>query len=878
VIGTAGGVLGEAITGVLYDQGAYSFRVPVPPTVPPATGARVTYDVVPFQRGESVPDPCINLDRLLLGTGAADTTITFTYRRRPAPSCDCTEQPVSGNPNPECLGDVEETLAMTTSPLQQQRVERISRWVADIATIGSGVLRGEEIVADAQAVARALQDRLRLIFTGTPQPSAWTASTVTPAGTIRRPVTPNGLRYQSQLTGSATTGTTEPTWPTTEGSSVVDGGVTWTCIGRDALSEFDAVLDRVIADFTSVAYQRDGAWAAQEWVASSASYGLSGLFAFPTARNGRLYRRVEGTTSGASEPTWPTTDYATVTEGVANGVTWQAMPRYWTASEAVAAGTVRIIGLGLAVRCITAGTTGSSEPAWLASGVNGSFYVWGVIGSTVTDGGVTWRIERADGVVYGFGVTVTSADGSPFGPAKLADYIAAINALLHRALAAAGLTPDFEDASTPGTVCWQDPGADHWWVPSDPRYLPAFTGVYYHAAIREQDAEGNEIITATREFGFGIQACDIVEGDAFTLRITGTGNQSVAYVIGDTFRATIIAGAPVQLGGGQTGNDTLTWQVVGTVEGGFDDYALNRTTRNTYTDGGGLSFLITPGARPFALGDRYTFEVEGGTFRWRRDAGSWQGPLQIAPSVSLADGLAAAFIAGAAPSHRPGDVYQFAVEATYGPDRLRQPGGGFLRTTGATVIEVIPTGGAVSHLLIALHTIPSTATVRLQGSNDGFSTTPFDQIIPWARDCMHYALATPTTYARWRVTISAACTADWLFLGDPLRLTIPSGRVELGTVTKRLRVPGPARRRGLGVRVQHTGLTQASVDALYALLEHAGSVDRSRFAIVPNDAEATAAVVTFDADSLEVTDELGYQPRDVGKRLLSVALDLQAVA
>lgn len=59
-------------------------------------------------------------------------------------------------------------------------------------------------------------------------PGAWAASTNYSVGDFRRPTTPNGFRYEATAdTGSS--GGTEPTWPTTVGSTVVDSGITWTC-------------------------------------------------------------------------------------------------------------------------------------------------------------------------------------------------------------------------------------------------------------------------------------------------------------------------------------------------------------------------------------------------------------------------------------------------------------------------------------------------------------------------------------------------------------------------------------------------------------------------------------------------------------------------
>lgn len=63
--------------------------------------------------------------------------------------------------------------------------------------------------------------------------TSWAATTAYGSDTTAnyvRPTTGNGFVYRA--TGSGTSGASEPTWPTTIGATVVDSGVTWTCIGR----------------------------------------------------------------------------------------------------------------------------------------------------------------------------------------------------------------------------------------------------------------------------------------------------------------------------------------------------------------------------------------------------------------------------------------------------------------------------------------------------------------------------------------------------------------------------------------------------------------------------------------------------------------------
>ena len=55
----------------------------------------------------------------------------------------------------------------------------------------------------------------------------WAATTAVTIGQVYRPTVANGFVYTANTTG--TTASTQPTWPTTVGSTVVDGTVTWVC-------------------------------------------------------------------------------------------------------------------------------------------------------------------------------------------------------------------------------------------------------------------------------------------------------------------------------------------------------------------------------------------------------------------------------------------------------------------------------------------------------------------------------------------------------------------------------------------------------------------------------------------------------------------------
>jgi len=60
-----------------------------------------------------------------------------------------------------------------------------------------------------------------------PFPNSWVGSTAYSLGNFVRPTSENGYHYECTTAG--TSGTSQPTWPTTPGQTVNDGTVVWTC-------------------------------------------------------------------------------------------------------------------------------------------------------------------------------------------------------------------------------------------------------------------------------------------------------------------------------------------------------------------------------------------------------------------------------------------------------------------------------------------------------------------------------------------------------------------------------------------------------------------------------------------------------------------------
>lgn len=101
--------------------------------------------------------------------------------------------------------------------------------------------------------------RKKVIVSASSSQATWAASTAKTLGMVVRPTTSNGFFYYCTVAG--TTGTSEPTWPTTVGNTVTDGGVTWKCENRyivpfkigesPGASGYDFHLDGQSASFPS---------------------------------------------------------------------------------------------------------------------------------------------------------------------------------------------------------------------------------------------------------------------------------------------------------------------------------------------------------------------------------------------------------------------------------------------------------------------------------------------------------------------------------------------------------------------------------------------------------------------------------------------------
>lgn len=129
--------------------------------------------------------------------------------------------------------------------------------------------------------------------------NAWGASTGYGANSIILPTSANGYCYISNNGG--VTGASQPTWPTVIGNTVVDGGITWRCLSKNA----------------------------GNWVATKAyTLGMLVRGTPANARGGLILECTTAGTSGGTEPDWSTVDHESRTSTIVDGtVTWTAKYR-----------------------------------------------------------------------------------------------------------------------------------------------------------------------------------------------------------------------------------------------------------------------------------------------------------------------------------------------------------------------------------------------------------------------------------------------------------------------------------------------------------------------------------------------------------------------
>jgi len=239
----------------------------------------------------------------------------------------------------------------------------------------------------------------------------WLAANTYSAGTI----IDAGNGHTFTVTTAGTSGTAAPSWPTTSGSTVTDGGswIPWAATTAYTVGQVrrpnpdNGHVYKVIAAGTSGTTQPTfptggGATLSEPnylgWAANT-SYAVGTTIA---PGNGHWYQVITAGFSGETAPAWSTASGATVTEALTE----------WSNNTSFAVGRIIVPTSspnrrnGHRYRCISAGTSGGGQPTW----PTGS-------GATVVDSGsLTWQEAGSDvAVVWREGGTLTAVTWQEIG-------------------------------------------------------------------------------------------------------------------------------------------------------------------------------------------------------------------------------------------------------------------------------------------------------------------------------------------------------------------------------------------------------------------------------------------------------------------------------
>jgi hypothetical protein len=386
----------------------------------------------------------------------------------------------------------------------------------------------------------------------------------------------------------------------------------------------------------------------------------------------------------------------------------------------------------------------------------------------------------------------------------------------------------------PGDVPYTDVASAYYWeVKGDKPYLPAFTDYTFYSVIKQGDTYIN-----TKEFAFHISVpCggSLLEGDEIIVSINGI-QYARTYQIGDITYLPTVAAADLALAGGIDGDDTYVFGVSGSVAGAFANYLLDRdaplpyygtlaaawqgshaysltnyvkavtfnnrryectvagtsgssqptwptTIGATVVDGGvtwtcravELQLEIEDGIIPFAVGDAFEFDIEGGHFKWRKNGGTWSSAIALSTAYQeISEGVEVAFEFGVAPSFETGDNWEILCVQSNKVANMLLPCGVSSKGTGTLTID-LGAAMAVDALIIDGHDL--TGTVTFQASNNSGFTPLINTETLTITDLICRLFSTAITARYFRLQITGNWEIGHLFLGTKLRLGTDADKV-----------------------------------------------------------------------------------------------------
>lgn len=445
-----------------------------------------------------------------------------------------------------------------------------------------------------------------------------------------------------------------------------------------------------------------------------------------------------------------------------------------------------------------------------------------------------------------------------------------------------------------GDDCWRDLGDSRYWEVSGASgsYAPAFTNQIYYSARKAADG----VYRGTKEFGLQINvACpeNLKVGDSFTVVISNVPTWE-RHRKGDRVELGILGATDLFLFGGKDGDNVQSWFVSDSVAGALPPYALDLDAPAPYDSGTGIEFLITEGAILFARGDKFTFSIEGGHFRWRSIlagvAGAWSASAAITSApMALSDGLSLAFALGESPAFYPLDVYRFDALQPYALSNLKVPDShGWNWGTANPAVNIIDLGAIkndIDAIALSFHTLPSTATVSVAGSDDNV-TYNWTEAITWRKSIMGKLLSTvrQARYIKVTVTGAAQGSIGGLFVGPAIAFTY-SADVTINRQYSMLHGSGTnaaAKYQGVGnggeIAWKEGALLDADYAAMVAMIDYLKEQNDEPLIVFPQSTRQDEVLMgVVDTDRIDFNDVYNFQPNTGVARRLSVNLPLKGV-
>jgi hypothetical protein len=838
VKGSVSGIVATALkTGTPINTDRFSLTIPT--KLPDGFGVQrgrfsqtaISYQSRDTTKGEIEPPICIKKS-LALGPEAVDQTLTLTYKARPVDGgCNCEGISVPDLSGKKCLTgkfDLTTNGETTMTPAQLSRLSRLGAWYRDVVasntTINSdGELRSAKFDIELFTKARDAFEDCLTDIYGNQGTLHFSAWTPNTVVVQYDMIEINGKVLMAKNDG--TTGATMPVLTYASiGDTTSDNNVTWEFITPIAEFLWDNALANLKIDAQVLAALSTDTLVPGTVLSPGATVAAGDIVRI--SGNSTRYKMLEGGTFDGT---------SVVVDGNIDGHPGEI---------------INLISYNGNTRFLAV-TLDDPESTSSAGDIDAPGY---------KSGGITGAVD---------------------------DFVNRYKSSMDAVRAAAGITKKADASNVAGDGCWRDIGDAYWWEITGSvggEYAPAFNNTPYFSSR----CTCSRKYFSTHEFAFEINVkCPekLKDGDKITLSIGDAGWPST-YQVGDTLYLPVIAAQDLYLAGGKDGDNIQTWHVDGSVTGALPPYLLDLDSPLPYNHSG-LQLQINPGGIPFEAGDTFRFTVEGGHYRWRKDAGAWSASAAIPDSaVALSDGLSATFATGASPSFSAGDLYSFRALQPFALSNAVNPDVESWKWSGATATMTANLGGVktIDCAALSFHTLPPGATVTLYGGADGV-TWDWSEPITWRAGVMAKLFtAHAATFIKFEIANATGGAIGWAWSGQALSTEYSAEcllrrdySVERGSGLNPSAAFLGSTRSG-EIEWQQGILTDTDLPGLMSMLDHLKTNDDEPMILIPQSTRPEEAYpVRVLIDSVDMPEDGGYQPNSGNDRRYGLKLSLKGV-